>query len=262
MTTAHRPLLCVVCLLATLPATAGQFTDQQRRSARFKTAHAQQQGVVEGIFRGANAAWPPRVLFRGFKREGRFEMWAAPARGSDWVRVDDLPICASSGTLGPKHREGDLQVPEGFYHLDRFNPWSQFHLSLGINYPNRVDRAHRRQGQPLGGDIFIHGGCATVGCLPLEDRPMERVYLAAVAARDGGQRRIPVHLFPCRFDSPDCETALRKASDAHPALLTRWADLRRGYRAFEATRRPPQVIASANGRYRIKVRGRVNTRRE
>ncbi len=249
------PLLIALILLFTVPAEAGQFTDQQRRSPRFRTAQAHHRDTVEQAFREAGAAWPPRVMFRGFKREGRFEIWGAPSQGTRWVLVDTVPICAASGVLGPKRREGDLQVPEGFYRLDRFNPRSQFHLSLGIDYPNAVDRAHKLTQQPLGGDIFIHGGCATIGCLPLEDRPMERVYLAAVAARDAGQRRIPVHLFPCRFGTSACESELLAVGLSEPALAIRWAELRAGHGVFEVTGRPPRVRPLRNGHYRIRPRG-------
>ena len=250
----NSTLSLALILLFTAPADAGQFIDQQRRYPRFRTAQAQHHGAIERAFREAGAAWPPQVMFRGFKQEGRFELWGAPAQGSRWVLVETLPICAASGVLGPKRREGDLQVPEGFYRLDRFNPRSQFHLSLGINYPNAVDRAHKQADRPLGGDIFIHGGCATIGCLPLEDRPMERVYLAAAAARDAGQRRIPVHLFPCRFGTSSCESALLSAGLAEPALAVRWAELRAGHGVFEVTGKPPRVRPQRDGHYRIRPR--------
>jgi len=246
---------CTLLLVFTLPANGGQFMDQQRRASRVRSAVAYHQNTVEQTFRDAGAAWPPKVFFRGFKHEGQFEIWAAPARGTQWVLVENVPICAASGVLGPKRREGDLQVPEGFYRLDRFNPRSQFHLSLGIDYPNAVDRAHKEEQKPLGGDIFIHGGCVTIGCLPLQNRPMERVYLAAVAARDAGQRHIPVHLLPCRFGTQACEAALLSASLTSPEHTVRWAELRAGHSAFETTQRPPRIRPLSSGHYQIRVQG-------
>ena len=75
------------------------------------------------------------------------------------------PLAATSGQLGPKRHTGDCQVPEGFYEIYRFNPQSNFHLSLGLNYPNTADRA---LGEPApGSDIFIHGGAVTMGYLPV-----------------------------------------------------------------------------------------------
>ena len=60
---------------------------------------------------------------------------------------------------GPKRFEGDGKTPEGAYTVDRRNPDSLFHLSIGISYPNEADIAFAAaQGREPGGDIFIHGG--------------------------------------------------------------------------------------------------------
>ena len=59
---------------------------------------------------------------------------------------------------GHKNFEGDGRTPEGEYLIDRRNPNSRFHLSLGINYPNEADIAFAKaEGKKPGGDIFIHG---------------------------------------------------------------------------------------------------------
>ena len=88
------------------------------------------------------------------------------------------------GQLGPKRHTGDYQVPEGFYEIYRFNPRNNFHLSLGLNYPNTADRA---LGEPApGSDIFIHGGAVTMGYLPIIDAGIEEVYLLTVMARAAG----------------------------------------------------------------------------
>lgn len=86
---------------------------------------------------------------------------------------------------GHKLREGDGRTPEGAYYIDRKNPNSQFHLSLGISYPNRHDVARAKAaGVSPGGDIFIHGtpGYAhhkqdwTAGCVAVENREMDEVF--------------------------------------------------------------------------------------
>jgi len=60
--------------------------------------------------------------------------------------------------LGHKQRQGDSRTPEGKYLIDYRNPASKFHLSLHINYPNKVDRKWAQsKGQSPGGEIFIHG---------------------------------------------------------------------------------------------------------
>jgi len=137
-------------------------------------------------------------------------------------------------------------MPEGFYRVDRFNPRSRYHLSLGLNYPNAFDRARAGQRDP-GDDIFVHGGCATIGCVTIEDGPIERVYLAAVMARDRGQRQLPMHLFPCRFGQARCEATLAEGAEDDARLGPFWDSLRPGYLAFEASRRVPRVRASSAG---------------
>ena len=87
---------------------------------------------------------------------------------------------------GDKLVEGDGKTPEGHYLIDRRNPNSRFHLSIGINYPNERDIAEAEAlGQPPGGDIFIHGEGNLVsklrpdwtwGCVAVTNDEMEEVY--------------------------------------------------------------------------------------
>lgn len=248
----------VVCLLAVFfvsapsEGRAGPFERQQRAYSRVAGAFDAHLEALELTFAEAGAAWPPRGIFlRAFKHEGALELWAEPAdsdSGAPRVLVRTFPICQESGVLGPKRREGDLQVPEGFYTIDRFNPRSSYHLSLGIDYPNAVDKA-RAGGDPPGGDIFIHGNCVTVGCLPIEDQPIEALYVVAVRARDRGQRKIPVHIFPCRFGSEACDAALERVTreETDPELATFWSMLALAHAEFEATRVPPRFVAKKTG---------------
>src|SRR5205814_6993990 len=102
-------------------------------------------------------------------------------------------VCAASGGLGPKLQAGDGQVPEGFYEISQFNPWSQFLLSMRVSYPNALDRKLKH----TGGDIFIHGNCVTIGCLPIEDGPIQELYIIAKDAHAAGPR-LDCVLFPRR----------------------------------------------------------------
>ena len=59
---------------------------------------------------------------------------------------------------GHKEFEGDGKTPEGIYTINDRNPNSQFHLNLGVSYPNVQDRANAKTfGKSPGGDIKIHG---------------------------------------------------------------------------------------------------------
>ncbi len=234
--------------LASPRATADDFERSQRAYPRVRAAFANAEAEWRRRFEGAGAAWPPRGLFiRAFKLEGELEVWASPRRGKARVLVASLPVCASSGGLGLKREEGDGQVPEGFYRIDRFNPRSSFHLSLGLDYPNRWDRARaRRDGLRPGGDIFIHGGCATIGCLPLGDSAIEWLYVAAVRARGGGMRSIPVEIHPCRFGVRACEEEIAASGD-DPDALSVWAVLRRAQQALAEGGVPLAVEVRADG---------------
>ncbi len=163
--------------------------------------------------------------------------------------MKSYPILASSGSPGPKRREGDRQVPEGFYCIERFNPESLFHLSLGLNYPNASDRILSDREKP-GSDIFIHGNNVTVGCLPIGDAAIEELYLLALDVRARGQQRIPVHLFPAKMAGAEWDAFVRE----HANLAAFWSGLQPGFDAFEATHQVPEVTVEPDGRPRIAPR--------
>lgn len=249
----HRALMFVVLscvlLLGSSAATAGP--------GRLRTARMNHHAQNVQRFKDAGLSYPPREIFlRAFKKEGVLELWAGNGDGqSRLTKIRDYRVCAASGILGPKNREGDLQVPEGFYEIDRFNAQSAFHLSLGINYPNAADRARLAGEKRLGGDIFIHGNCVTVGCLPLEDGPIEELYLVVIDAHlTSKQKRIPVHIFPSRMDDAGW-AALLERQRPDEALRRFWEDLRPGFTAFETSGRPPRVtVDQGTGRYRVTAR--------
>lgn len=243
-------LIVIACTLMTSPVRAGPFERAQRGHARVRQAFESHLAEVESDFAAAGAAWPPRgVYLRAFKHEGVIELWAEPAGAPERVLVRSFLVCAKSGGLGPKRKEGDQQVPEGFYTIDRFNPRSSYHLSLGIDYPNAVDKA-RAGDDPPGGDIFIHGNCVTIGCLPIEDGPIEALYVVAVRARDRGQKQIPVHILPCRFGTEGCGQAIGGGAP-DPEVAALWALLALAQTEFDTTHVPPRYVAKASGYVRV-----------
>jgi murein L,D-transpeptidase YafK len=112
-----------------------------------------------------------------FKNERSVEVHAP-----GWKEPRIYPMTAFSGTLGPKLREGDGQIPEGIYGIEYLNPNSSYYLSLKVSYPNASDRKRAKaDGRTnLGGDIMIHGKAVTIGCVPVGDDAIEDIfYLAA-----------------------------------------------------------------------------------
>lgn len=233
-----------------LAAAAGDFAAQQDKAPRVKVARAHVGEALKTRFQEAGVAYPPaRIFIRAFKVEKQLELWASGAKGP-YTLIKTYAVCALSGGLGPKRQEGDGQIPEGFYEVDRFNPASNYHLSLGVNYPNPSDRL-RSKARRLGGDIMIHGDCVTIGCLPLTDPMIEEVYVVAVDARAHGAGRIPVHIFPHRLD--DAGMTWLSGRNAPPELLAFWEELRVGYNAFEDRHEVPAVtVDPKTGAYRVK----------
>ena len=214
---------------------------------RVKTARETRLAAVKKLFADAKVSYPPgEVYLRAFKHEDELELWAG-ARGKPLTLVKTYRVCSKSGELGPKRQEGDLQVPEGFYVIDRFNPRSNFHLSLGVSYPNEADRALGVKGA-LGGDIMIHGSCVTIGCIPIQDEFIEELYLATWDARQSGQGAIRVDIFPAKLDGPGMELLRGK----NPSLLPFWSQLQPGFQHFEQTRRPAKfTVDPRTGEYRF-----------
>lgn len=144
-------------------------------------------------FAAAGAAYPPkRAHLLAFKEEERLELWADD--GGAPRRIATYPLLADSGTVGPKLREGDYQIPEGIYDVVWLHPNSQYHLSMKLDYPNAFDRARAaEEGRTnLGGDIFIHGGDASIGCLAIGDPAIEELFVLAARIGAGNVRTIVV----------------------------------------------------------------------
>lgn len=99
---------------------------------------------------------------------------------------------------GHKVREADGRTPEGGYLINRLNPNSQYHLSLGISYPNSRDIARARElGVEPGGDIFIHGTPRqisgkddwTAGCIAVSDAEIEEIFAMVKVGT-------PIYIYP------------------------------------------------------------------
>jgi murein L,D-transpeptidase YafK len=236
--------------IAALP-TESSFALEQLRHDRVRDARIATRHNIKRLFHERGIRYPAADIFmRIFKRERSLELWVRSEGADQFALLKTYPICALAGELGPKRRQGDNQVPEGFYFINFFNPRSDFHLSLHVDYPNRRDRAAGAEGVKLGGDIYIHGGCSSEGCLALTDDGIREVYWLSVEARAAGQRQIPVHIFPARLDNADFDI-LRRTFAHRPDLGRFWATLKPGYDYFEQHRRLPAVAVDGYGEYAV-----------
>lgn len=226
----------------------GDFAQSQLRHPRVLDARINARHGIKKLYRDRGIPYPAAEVFmRVFKRERVLELWARPAGADRFALLREYPICALAGEIGPKRRQGDNQTPEGFYEIDSFNPNSEYLLSLHVNYPNDSDRVLGTRSN-LGGAIFIHGGCKTIGCIAVTDDAIEELYWIAVEARSSGQERIPVHIFPSRLTDAEL-SMLAGAFDEEPELVDFWRNLQPGYLLFERDRVVPAVSVDAKGRY-------------
>lgn len=176
----------------------GRYTVEERLDQYGKAARAR----LRPFFEKAKQAYPPAcVVLLVFKQERRMEVYAGPSReAAGFIRM--YRVKGASGTQGPKLREGDCQVPEGLYRVESLNPNSCFHLSLRLNYPNEFDKrmAESDGRTDLGGDIMIHGGTASIGCLAMGDEAVEDLF---VLAADTGIENFHVVISPFDFRSTE-----------------------------------------------------------
>lgn len=191
---------------------------------------------------------PPQHLFlRAFKEEKILEVWGNDS--AEWKLIKKYPICIVPGKLGPKIKQGDKQVPEGWYQIDSINPESDFHLSLRINYPNHADKIRSQNELDPGGDIFIHGDCFSVGCIPIEDAPMEELFwLVLNNLSINTLQEIPVLILP--FDLND-SAKYQKFILQHPNLIPFWEQLKSIQLYFDEFNQIPPVIINNQGEYLI-----------
>ena len=187
------------------------------------------------------------VYFCIFKMEKEFEVWVKNKTDKKFTLLKTIAICASSGELGPKRKQGDYQVPEGFYEIATFNPNSSYHLAMKINYPNQSDLL-KKTAADAGGDIMIHGNCVTIGCIPLENDPVEEVYVLATEAKN---RKLnpKMAIYPCRFTEKNNLMLTKNYSKEKNEF---WETLKKPYAYFNKTNIPPTVTVSKTGDYIFK----------
>lgn len=230
-----------------MASAQNNFKATQIKFGRVKEAYAEKWETLNKSVKGAGFKNDLSMVINAYKAERKLEIWLKAKADKNYSLFKTYDFCAHSGTLGPKVIEGDRQTPEGFYYINVFNPMSNFHLSLGVNYPNTVDLARTGKDRRTGGDIYIHGNCVTVGCIPLTDDKIKEVYILAVEARNAGQDKIPVNIYPFKMTDGN----LNKYASQFPAQASFWKTLQPGYVAFEKDKTLAD-IKEVKGKYVVK----------
>lgn len=249
MRTLFLPFFVVFSLWSFGQGTQASFIDFQRNFTRPSMAMQNKLDTLQKQFAAKGLQWPARNMYiRSFKYDGQLEIWVSNSRKEPYKLFKSYRVCALAGSLGPKRMQGDYQVPEGFYYINEFNPNSNYFLSLGLNYPNASDKILSDPVRP-GGDIYIHGSCVTVGCIPVTDQQIDEIYLLAAYAKNAGQDFIPVHIFPIRYNTKKSIDYLATLTKTDEKLKSFAANLEAVYDHFEMTKQLPVIMVNSRGEY-------------
>ena len=190
------PLPSLPALLSGCTNDTLEVVDVDLRNVSSKVNY-QLSGKIVSKMAAMKMAKTSPIMLRIFKEEGLLEVWKANT-GNRFEKLRDYKICAWSGKLGPKVKEGDRQAPEGFYPLSpaQMNPYSSYYLAINTGFPNHFDRANGR----TAANLMIHGACSSSGCYSMTDEQMQEIFALARDAFKGGQTDDPAAGLPLPHD--------------------------------------------------------------
>ncbi|HTC01539.1 MAG TPA: L,D-transpeptidase family protein [Ferruginibacter sp.] len=207
--------------------------------------------TLQKQFAAKNLKFPPVEMYvRSFKLDRKLEVWVKDSVKGPYKLFKTYKVTMESGVLGPKRMEGDYQVPEGFYYINEFNPNSNYHLALGLNYPNASDKILSDSLHP-GGDIYIHGNRVSTGCIPIDDEPIEEVYVLASIVKSNGEDFIPVHVFPVKYDDKKSFDYLARITLHDQPLQQFSITLKEVFDYFQEKKQIPIILVNKKGEYII-----------
>lgn len=246
-------ILTIHCSLFTVDAISQppqrDFIALQKSSRRIGDIFRVKEDTLKRQFAEKGIVWPAKYMYiRSFKYDSQLEVWVKNERKEPYKLFKTYKVCALAGTLGPKRIEGDYQVPEGFYYINEFRPNSNYHLALGVNYPNASDRVLSDSLTP-GSAIYVHGSCVTVGCIPITNDQIEDLYVIASTVHNAGQEFIPIHVFPVSFKNKKSMEYLEKFIKVRPEYEPMMERLKYAYYYFEQKKAIPIVMIDKEGNY-------------
>ena len=243
-----RALLCILLFsLFGFTPNEPSFKEKQLSFLRVNKAFQEKESVVESMLNSAGVnSENYDIYLRAFKFEDELEVWVKNKDSLAYNYLCSYKFCSNVGLLGPKREQGDFQIPEGVYYINKFNPESNFHLSLQVSYPNKADSLNGVK-YNLGGLIFIHGGCNTIGCIPITDDKIKELYVLCVKAKENGEEKIPIHIYPAKLT--DENMLILEDWIGNQNLLNFWRSMKRSYDIFEVSKRIPRTVISNRGEY-------------
>ena len=237
-------------LFLSLGMTLPSFREEQMKFTRVREAYTdKEKTVIKTLAEHSISRDSLRVYLRAFKTEKKIELWAKNTSDSVFEFIREFQICDISGTVGPKRRYRDLQVPEGFYHISDLNPFSKYYLSMQINYPNASESIRGVHGH-LGNFIFIHGECISSGCIAITNERIKELFVWCIEAYNSGQEEIGLTIFPAHL-TDSIYTGLTTRYSKYKDDISLWADLKKSYDLFEKNRVPPTVKILPDGTHEV-----------
>lgn len=247
----------LICTVISVPFLAihlfaqGSYVDLKKQAGSRGMVLTSAEDTLRKQFEEKKLIWPPQEIYiRSFKYDKELEVWVKSSTREPFKHFKTYKVCMQSGTMGPKRMQGDYQVPEGFYYINEFRPQSNYHLALGLNYPNASDRILSDSVRP-GNDIYIHGNCVSVGCIAINDVQIEEVYQLAAQAKNSGQDFIPVHVFPVKYNVKKSAEYLNQTLLAKPSLTEFALRLKEAFNYFEEKKQLPIIMVNKRGEYVI-----------
>jgi len=225
------------------------FKTEQKKFKRVKTAYTEKEGLLKELFTEKKLNYENfSMILAGFKYEKELRVYIKSKEDKKYSLLKTYDFCTLSGQLGPKRMEGDGQVPEGLYEISNFNPESNYHLSLKVNYPNASDQVLSNKSKP-GGDIYIHGNCVSIGCIPITDELIKELYILCVETKNQGNK-IPVYIFPFEMNEKNMEK-VSLMEDAKPHVSF-WGNLQKAYTYFNKNKAVIPYTVNKKGAYILK----------
>ena len=219
--------LAAIAAAVTLAALLSGCVEEEESSGIVDRAYAPLSPQMLALMQAKGTSPEAPVLFRTYKKEAEFEVWKMRSDGR-YTLLRTYPMCRWSGQLGPKKKQGDRQVPEGFYAIypSQMNPHSNYYLSFNVGYPNLYDRVHGYSGN----SIMVHGICSSAGCFSMTNPEIGEIYTIAREAFAAGQPEIQMQSMPFHM------TAENLAKYRLDPNIDFWRELKNGADNFEVTK--------------------------
>lgn len=228
-----------------IPVAAGQPVSVAQMSLPASAASSEKAGrSVPSELKSLGLAAGDPVFLRLFKKEQELELWMQARGHADFTLFRVYRLQASSLTPGPKRREGDRLIPEGFYYQTA-SQYREHDQSVGdreeidLGYPNDWDRL---DADVSGAAVLAVGASRDSVCL-LSAEDMAEVKTMIGAAFSSGQRVLRLHLFPFRMSDEMMSREWNESS----ASADFWMKLKEGYDFFENAGFPPNVTVDSSG---------------